>query len=155
IVRHIGGCPSLVLRSGFDMAKPLFMRGLLSTVLVAVSLTAGQSLARAEGFDFPALVGGIDDAMQAVTLDSDSHQVARQVIEQAAVGRVGFRPVSTLPHPHAGFVPSAAAVRLARERLADALVAAQPATSRAMILRELNSGVLQAEFARRLRVARM
>src|SRR5690606_37139111 len=45
--------------------------------------------------------------------------------------------------------------RMAREKLADALAQVQPGTSRSLILRELNSGVLQAEFARLLRTRRM
>ena|GEM_PF-5613957 len=127
----------------------------LGAALLAAVLTATAPPASAGGFDFPAIATGFSDVAQTVALESDSHDVVSGVLSRAAVGRVGRRPVNVPPNRAAGFIPTASATRAARERLATALADVQTTTSRATILRELNSGVIQAEFARQLRAARM
>jgi hypothetical protein len=131
------------------------LRSVLGTVFLAAMLAGTVPCASAGGFDFPAIATGFSDVAQTATLESDSHDVISGILSRAAVGRVGRRPVHVPPNRAAGFVPTASATRAARERLATALAAVQPTTSRATILRELNSGVIQAEFARQLRAARM
>src|SRR5690606_20837653 len=130
-------------------------RWTLCTALLATVLTAGSPPACANGFDFPKLATGFNDAVQSLASGTAGHQAVSGLLGRAAVGSVGRRPQSVPPNLNAGFTPSAHAVRAAREKLATALADVQPATSRAMILRELNSGVLQAEFARLLRSRRM
>lgn len=131
------------------------LRSILGAVFLATLLAGTAPPASAKGFDYPAIAAGFSDLAQAATLESDSHEVVSGLLSRAAVGQVGRRPVNVPPNRAAGFTPNAGATRAARERLATALAAVQPATSRATILRELNSGVVQAEFARQLRAARM
>jgi len=127
-----------------------FCAALLATALAAASLPAS-----AKGFDFPELATGFSHAAQSVASNTAGHEAVSGIFSRAAVGSVGRRPQAVPPAPHAGFTPSASATRAAREKLATALADVQPATNRAMILRELNSGVLQAEFSRLLRSRRM
>lgn len=131
------------------------LRAILGAVLLVAILAGAAPGASAKGLDFPSIATGFSDLAQTATLESDSHDAVSGVLSRAAVGQVGRRPVNVPPNRAAGFIPNASATRAARERLATALAALQPATSRATILQELNSGVIQAEFARQLRAARM
>ncbi len=131
------------------------LRSALGAAFLAATLFGTASGVSAKGFDFPALASGFSNVAQSVMPDADSHAVVSGLLSRAAVGRVGQRPVNVPPNRATGFVPTASATRAARERLATALAEVQPAASRATILKELNSGVIQAEFARQLRAAHM
>lgn len=131
------------------------LRSAMGAVFLAAILAGAMPCASANGFDYPAIAASFGDIADTATLESDSHAVVSGLLGRAAVGRIGYRPVSVPPNRAAGFIPTASATRTARERLAAALSEVQPSTSRATILRELNSGVIQAEFTRRLREARM
>lgn len=131
------------------------LRSILGAAFLTTMLAGTVPCASAGGFDYPAIATGFSDVAQTATLESEGHDAVSGVLSRAAVGRIGRRPVNVPPNRAAGFIPTASATRTARERLATALAEVQPASSRATILRELNSGVIQAEFARQLRAARM
>jgi hypothetical protein len=149
------GTGPLTREFGKNQMHTTSWRWTLGAALLAAVMAAGSPPASAKGLDFPELATGFNDAAQSIALDPAAQQAVSGIFSRAAVGSVGRRPKAVPPTLSAGFTPSASATRMAREKLADALAGVQPGTSRNVILRELNSGVLQAEFARLLRSRRM